>query len=707
MTMKEKGSIDFLVSLGGQGGVENVVNQTAIYLQNAGWKIRILQFADTNYRWTDPCLEWHSFWKDSKNIDFNATINMYVEFYRKNGAPDIVVAVTWPILTQIVKIVRLETGERYRIGSWLHASVANYEKYGLGGIDALRSADFHLAINHEISEEIRKGCLDASIYMVNNPVNMDVVAYAEERDERQFAFVGRLDELKHVDDVIRAFAEIPGEGVLHVVGDGSEKEYLVELSQKLGVGERVKFYGWQERPWEKVTKAGCLLFASEAVQEASPLVVIEALAAGMPVIATGVGETAYWIRNGENGWLFEKGNYHAMADIMRKVAEGRLLLPSARDCRNSVSDYLYDRPLKDVEEVFSIEVRRGKPINGEQRYPWISVIVSYRDNLAGLLECLRSVEAQTLDMGELQVILVDAGSTDGAQIAAHDFAMRYPEQTIELRLNGKGSHGEAKNMGMTYATGDYVMFLKPGMCLKADACEYMAALADKNGLDILQCDSSTDDAWTGNIHGSGARLNGKFDLSDPDMRKEFLTHELITCGTENKIFRRRFLLKAKSGFTEGLCHEDVKFVYPLLYLADAVGTSNRVISIRMPEEKVTDGEGRVIDYAMVRLQTLYDLECREDIFREYGDEILSNFFGEFYIGTILLATWEGKAISVYDYEWLRRTAADALRGREDNPRMNGGDLQILVKNLGHSFMGNRPGMEDYLKKIVSTFSERA
>ncbi|MBQ7677821.1 MAG: glycosyltransferase, partial [Lachnospiraceae bacterium] len=273
--------IDILVSQGGQGGVENVVNRTAVYLQEHGWRVRILQFADTGYHWTDHRLEWHSFWTHDKKIEFDPIIEEIKDFYRGSGTPDIVLATTWPLLNTVAAIIRGEIGASYKIGSWMHAALKKYDDYGWGGARELSAADFHLAINREIETEIRADIPDAVIYAVNNPIEMERICFSDKRDPKQFAVVCRLDPLKNVIQVVKAMERLDGDARLHVVGTGDEYGNILAYIEENGLTDRVMMHGWKDDPWELLKNVGTLVSASE--EETGPLVAVEALLCGMPV----------------------------------------------------------------------------------------------------------------------------------------------------------------------------------------------------------------------------------------------------------------------------------------------------------------------------------------------------------------------------------------------------------------------------------------
>ncbi len=113
-------------------------------------------------------------------------------------------------------------------------------------------------------------------------------------DVPTFVGVGRLVPLKAFDLLIRAIADLrrTHDARLMLIGDGEERSALAHLTRKLGISDAVLFLGWQANPWKFIARARGLALTS--LTEAFPSVISEALALGVPVLATrcsdGIGE---------------------------------------------------------------------------------------------------------------------------------------------------------------------------------------------------------------------------------------------------------------------------------------------------------------------------------------------------------------------------------------------------------------------------------
>jgi CDP-glycerol glycerophosphotransferase len=111
----------------------------------------------------------------------------------------------------------------------------------------------------------------------------------------------------------------------------------------------------------------------------------------------------------------------------------------------------------------------------------VSVIIPIYNVEEYLEECLQSVVDQTLE--DLQVIMVDDGSLDGSTDIAKKFASRYDHFEYVRQVNG--GLGNARNTGVKYAKGKYIIFLDSDDIVPDDAYEKMYLAAEKNHSEMV------------------------------------------------------------------------------------------------------------------------------------------------------------------------------------------------------------------------------
>jgi glycosyltransferase involved in cell wall biosynthesis len=111
--------------------------------------------------------------------------------------------------------------------------------------------------------------------------------------------------------------------ILRIIGDGEEKKRLVKLVESLGLQNSVQFPGWL--PFEEVRKAmeqaALLIHPSSGLGDAVPTVIKEALALGLPVIASNVAGIPELLADGLNGVLIPPQDSHSLGEAVIALIE--------------------------------------------------------------------------------------------------------------------------------------------------------------------------------------------------------------------------------------------------------------------------------------------------------------------------------------------------------------------------------------------------
>src|SRR2546423_8520527 len=202
--------------------------------------------------------------------------------------------------------------------------------------------------------------------------------------------------------------------------------------------------------------------------------------------------------------------------------------------------------------------------------PRLSVVVPIYNVEAYLEECLESLAAQTLE--DIEVVMVDDGSTDGSAAIARAFAERDPRFKLVSQANGGLS--AARNTGIDAATGDFLAFVDSDDLVAPEAYELMVGTLDRTGSDFA----------SGNAHRLlPTRTRQVGFLTRPMTRTQLKTHitkqrTLLTDRTAwNKVWRRSFWDAHGLRFPVGRTYEDIPVVLPLHFAAKSVDVLSDVI----------------------------------------------------------------------------------------------------------------------------------
>ena len=171
--------------------------------------------------------------------------------------------------------------------------------------------------------------------LYNSYVSADEIDYrrsentqydVEAEESFVFATVGRCAKVKNFPLYLRAAARICKEYAharFWLIGDGPELESLRSLAQELGIGSKVRFFGYQSDVDVALSRIDAYVQSSDS--EGTPNTVLEAMRASCPVIATDSTDFTGILEDGKNGFLVPVGDETALVSAMERM----LTLPAA------------------------------------------------------------------------------------------------------------------------------------------------------------------------------------------------------------------------------------------------------------------------------------------------------------------------------------------------------------------------------------------
>ena len=207
---------------------------------------------------------------------------------------------------------------------------------------ALRRFDVVIAVSQPLMEELQeRGVPKERLHVIPNAWNPPTqplsrtAARAElglEEGDPVMGWIGRLIPIKGCDVFVDALSRISHtDWSAVIIGDGPEREGLLHRVSESGAGDRTRFVG--AVPEAARLMAAFDLFVLSSRSEGTPMVLLEAMGAGVPVVATRVGGVPDVLRAGVDGWLVPPEDPRRLAEVL----EGALLDPSELEARGDAA----------------------------------------------------------------------------------------------------------------------------------------------------------------------------------------------------------------------------------------------------------------------------------------------------------------------------------------------------------------------------------
>lgn len=177
-------------------------------------------------------------------------------------------------------------------------------------IGVSQSVKNHLVNTGEISESKGK--------VIYNPVSIPTPFPKKESSHFEIVYVGRLEIVKNVETLITAFAHSNNAHAhLTIVGDGRERHHLEALTSKLQMASKITFAGFTSEPSKYLSNAD--LFVLPSFSEGFGIAAAEAMFLKIPVLCSRVGGIPEFVKDGENGWLFDPKNSTELTEKLNQI----------------------------------------------------------------------------------------------------------------------------------------------------------------------------------------------------------------------------------------------------------------------------------------------------------------------------------------------------------------------------------------------------
>ena len=146
--------------------------------------------------------------------------------------------------------------------------------------------------------------------------------FSQSPEPLRILFVGRFQQQKNLEFLLRQVSRLAAKNFeLHLVGDGPQEKYLRAVASQLGIAESIVWHGWLPSAAlpSVYQSADCLV--NPSFYEGMPNVVLEAMACGLPVIASKVSGNDALVRHGETGFLFGLQEQDGLISALQRMSD--------------------------------------------------------------------------------------------------------------------------------------------------------------------------------------------------------------------------------------------------------------------------------------------------------------------------------------------------------------------------------------------------
>jgi len=170
-------------------------------------------------------------------------------------------------------------------------------------------------------------------------------------DGVRIVMIGRLADGKGFHDLLEAIERVSGEVSVYLVGDGPERDSIERAIDSRGLTETVTLLGY--RSDIPAILAAADVFVLPSYREGTPRVITEAMASGLPVVATDIAGIPEQVADGESGYLIQPGDVSALAERLEAlIGSEHRRVEFGRVGRERVTRFSESQMLSDLDAVY-------------------------------------------------------------------------------------------------------------------------------------------------------------------------------------------------------------------------------------------------------------------------------------------------------------------------------------------------------------------
>ncbi|MCI9464250.1 MAG: glycosyltransferase [Lachnospiraceae bacterium] len=323
----------------------------------------------------------------------------------------------------------------------------------------------------------------------------------------------------------------------------------------------------------------------------------------------------------------------------------------------------------------------------------VSIVVPCYNTAAYLARCMEHIIRQTIGLENIEIILVDDASTDnGATLQMiMEYEQKYPETVIAVPLEQNMRQGGARNIGISYAGGEYLMFCDADDWLSLDAMEILYRTAQEYQADVVEYLMKEVTVYDEGIEPVEEEYSVYLgDMGDEAYRKKMLmvSADDFSLGCMRKFYRLSLILDNRIRFAEHLRLEEPSFTLPVRLYEKTHICIDKVLYyyFQTPNSTMRGGthswDDRKFDNAKVWISLIDDLEGR-GFLQKYYPELECMFYDWGFGLSIRMLLQKGYTLTRDEMQFFKEVMLRLFPNIKRNPyiRTRNNDWDMILHTV--------------------------
>ena len=315
----------------------------------------------------------------------------------------------------------------------------------------------------------------------------------------------------------------------------------------------------------------------------------------------------------------------------------------------------------------------------------ISVIIPCYNVKDMVSECLDSIVAQTIGLEHLEIILIDDASADETVSVLKKYEEKYPDNIMLVLCEKNGRQGTARNIGLSYATGDFISFVDSDDWIHPDMYKVLVDIMNKNECDVVQFRYMETKDKPEEMSRAIDNIDYKIVDYSCNRKEKLLNSQILNESCTTKLYRKSLIDCANVRYAEGVAYEEPMFTYPMKLYVNNVAVTETKLNYYRYNEKGTmlsymNNPSTMVQHLQVQLN-VYLTMLQSDFFNEYKDEIDLYFIHSFYAETFYFMAGRGMPMLAVMLRYMAKTVKEYVPDYRNNQYIGLQGVKDEMKSL--------------------------